>query len=46
VCLGVALPSGTETRTVQLPARERVETQEFAASVALDNLRRRIVSGR
>lgn len=49
VCLGVAVPaeaSGdaatTHTRTVRLPGRDRVQVQEWAASVALDALRRRL----
>jgi hypothetical protein len=47
VCVAVVLPDGaTHTRTVQLPARGRVEAQEFAASTALDHLRRRLASGR
>jgi nicotinamide-nucleotide amidase len=47
VCLAVVLPDGaTHTRTVHLPARGRVEAQEFAASTALDHLRRRLASAR
>jgi nicotinamide-nucleotide amidase len=43
VCLGLATPrSAGRTRTVRLPARDRVEVQRFAASVALDWLRRRL----
>lgn len=49
VCLGVVVPSGasgdtatTDTRTVRLPGRDRVQIQEWAASVALDALRRRL----
>jgi nicotinamide-nucleotide amidase len=42
-CLGVALPDGAvRTRTVRLPGRTRVDVQEFAASAALDYLRRRL----
>jgi nicotinamide-nucleotide amidase len=44
VCVGVALP-GTEpfAREVRLPGRSRTQVQEWAASVALDALRRRLV---
>ena len=44
VCVGVALP-GTEPfgREVRLPGRSRTQVQEWAASVALDALRRRLV---
>lgn len=49
VCLGVVVPAGasgdtatTDTRTVRLPGRDRVQIQEWAASVALDALRRRL----
>lgn len=48
VCLGVAVPPGasgaaaTVTRTVRLPGRDRVQVQDWAASVALDALRRRL----
>jgi nicotinamide-nucleotide amidase len=43
VCVAAVLPEGApQTRTVRLPGRGRVETQEFAASVALDHLRRRL----
>lgn len=45
VCLAVALPSTPtlRTRSVRLPARNRVQLQEWSASVALDYLRRRLV---
>ncbi len=42
-CVGVALPDGaTATAARRVPARARVEVQEFAASMALDFLRRRL----
>ena len=42
-CVGVALPDGSTTTTARrLPARARVELQEFAVSMALDFLRRRL----
>lgn len=41
LCLGVALPGAPPTaRTAVLPSRNRVQIQEWAASVALDHLRR------
>lgn len=44
VCVGVVLPGGqARTRTVALPSRSRTQVQEWAASVALDFLRRRLV---
>lgn len=47
VCVATVLPDGVaRTRTVRLPGRGRIETQTFAASVALDHLRRRLVSAR
>lgn len=43
VCLGVALAGGAvRTTTVRLPSRTRADLQEFAASAALDFLRRRL----
>lgn len=42
-CVAVALPDGsTSTAVRRLPARSRTEVQEFAASMALDFLRRRL----
>ena len=42
-CVGAALPDGTVvTASRRLPARARSEVQEFAASMALDFLRRRL----
>ena len=42
-CVAVALPDGsTVTGARRLPARARVELQEFAVSMALDFLRRRL----
>ena len=42
-CVGVALPDGTSaTAARRLPAYERTQVQEFAASMALDFLRRRL----
>ena len=42
-CVGVALPEGGSASTSRrLPARSRTEVQEFAASMALDFLRRRL----
>ena len=42
-CVAVALPDGsTPTAVRRLPARSRTEVQEFAASMALDFLRRRL----
>ena len=42
-CLGVLLRDGAvRTRTVHLPGRTRADVQEFAASAALDYLRRRL----
>ena len=42
-CVAVALPDGTTvTGARRLPARARVELQEFAVSMALDFLRRRL----
>ncbi|MGH8884951.1 MAG: CinA family nicotinamide mononucleotide deamidase-related protein [Egibacteraceae bacterium] len=44
-CLGVALPGGAvRTRTGRLPCRTRADVQEFAASAALDYLRRRLAA--
>lgn len=44
ICVGVVLPGGVRhVRTIDLPARPRQDVQEFAASVALDYLRRRLV---
>lgn len=45
VCLAVALPGdpAPRTRSVRLPARNRVQLQAWSASVALDYLRRRLV---
>jgi nicotinamide-nucleotide amidase len=43
VCVGVSFAgAGERTRTVRLPVRGRAEIQRFAASVALDYLRRRL----
>jgi nicotinamide-nucleotide amidase len=43
VCLGVALPGNLPTtRELRLPGRSRSEVQEWAASTALDELRRRL----
>ena len=43
VCVAVALPDGaTHARTVILPALDRTDVQQRAASVALDFLRRRL----
>lgn len=43
VCLAVALPDGSvSTRTVELPGRGRDVVLEFAASAAIDFLRRRL----
>jgi nicotinamide-nucleotide amidase len=43
VCLGLVTPDGVpRTRSLQLPGRERVELQEWAAGAALDFLRRRL----
>lgn len=45
VALAVALPDATtRTRALQLPAYDRRAVQEFAASAALDYLRRRLAS--
>lgn len=42
-CVAVALPDGScSTAVRRLPARSRTEVQEFAASMALDFLRRRL----
>jgi nicotinamide-nucleotide amidase len=44
LCLGAELPvTGVVSRTVTLPAPDRVAVQQFAASSALDYLRRRLV---
>jgi len=43
VCLGLAGPDGgVRTRELRLPARSRAQLQEWAASAALDYLRRRL----
>lgn len=43
VCVGVVVPDAPPcTRTVVLPSRSRTELQEWAASVALEGLRRRL----
>lgn len=42
VCLGFAGPDGVRTRELRLPARSRAQLQEWAASAALDHLRRRL----
>lgn len=44
ICVGVAFPAAglTRTRTLRVPARDRAEALEFASSVALDWLRRRL----
>lgn len=43
VCLAVALPGNLPTtRELRLPGRSRSEVQEWAASAALDELRRRL----
>ena len=43
-CVAVALPDGTVRSTSRkLPARDRTEVQAFAASMALDFLRRRLL---
>lgn len=43
VCVGVVLPDGVaRTRTVVLPSRSRTQVQDWAASVALDFLRRQL----
>lgn len=45
VCLAVALPhTVTWTTTLELPARSRAEVQQFAAGVALEALRRRLLA--
>lgn len=45
-CVGLAGPGAdVRTRTVRLPGRSRGDLQEFAASVALDALRRRLEEG-
>ena len=42
-CVGVALPDGAvRTYTVRLPGHTRADLQEFAASAALDYLRRQL----
>ena len=42
-CVAAALPDGSvPTTSRRLPARTRVEVQEFAVSMALDFLRRRL----
>jgi nicotinamide-nucleotide amidase len=42
-CLGIALPDCTvQTHTMRLPGRTRTDVQEFAASAALDFLRRQL----
>jgi nicotinamide-nucleotide amidase len=42
-CIGVVLPSVLiRTRTIHVPGRTRRDVQEFAASAALDYLRRRL----
>ena len=44
-CVAVALPDGSvPTTSRRLPARTRTEVQEFAASMALDFLRRRLAA--
>lgn len=44
VCVGLAFPAAgfVRARTVRVPSRDRAEVLEFAASVALDWLRRRL----
>lgn len=49
VCVGLALPAAasggaarTDARIARLPGRDREQVQEWAASVALDTLRRRL----
>lgn len=42
VCIGLALPSGTQTTTVQL-GRQRDQVRQFAVISSLDLLRRRLV---
>lgn len=42
VCVAVASPTGAHTRTVQVPPRSRVDVQRFAATTALEHLRRRL----
>lgn len=43
VCAGVVLPDGVaRTRTLALPSRSRTQVQDWAASVALDFLRRQL----
>ncbi|MPZ88803.1 MAG: competence/damage-inducible protein A [Nitriliruptorales bacterium] len=43
VCLGVVLPDGLmRTRELRVPGRSRSEVQEWAASTALDMVRRRL----
>jgi nicotinamide-nucleotide amidase len=45
VCVASCLPDGQpRTRMVRLPARARVELQEWAAGAALDHLRRRLAA--
>jgi nicotinamide-nucleotide amidase len=45
VCLGFVAPGGVcASRVVHLPGRSRVAVQEFAASAALDYLRRRLAA--
>lgn len=44
-CVAVAGPDGVpRSRTVTLPGRSRADIQEFAASIALDYLRRRLAA--
>jgi nicotinamide-nucleotide amidase len=45
VCIASVVPDGPpQTRMVRLPARARVELQEWAAGAALDHLRRRLAA--
>ncbi len=47
VCVGVVAPDGEpRTRELRLPSRSRTELQEWAASAALDYLRRRLAEVR
>jgi nicotinamide mononucleotide (NMN) deamidase PncC len=45
VCVAVATPGGVHARTVHLPTRARVDLQRFAATTALEYLRRRLRAG-
>jgi len=45
VCVAVVSRTAAHARTVRLPPRSRVEVQRFAATTALEYLRRRLLSG-